>query len=261
MTSPRTLITFALAFLLSVATHAAPQTVRLTEILAVRLTFEPTGELVADVGLLNASGAFRVFERTPITATEPVPPLALKGFLIPGLASFAYEVLGPQALANFQVGFPPLFVGQQVYRPVEVAGTPRLDTGEVVAIPTRATVTPGADPVIGGFVIEGSSRRVLIRGIGPALNDFKVTNPLADPAITLFRSGSTEAVTANDDWGKSVNADAIQEAAAATGAFALTRTSKDAACLVELSPGAYTVHLSTSGSVGGTALLEVYSIP
>ena len=49
-----------------------------------------------------------------------------------------------------------------------------------------------------------------------------------------------------------------EDAAAQVGAFALTAGSKDAALLVTLQPGAYTVVVSGVGGTAGVALVEVY---
>ena len=48
---------------------------------------------------------------------------------------------------------------------------------------------------------------------------------------------------------------------AAVGAFPLQASSKDAALLVELQPGAYTVQVSGVGGTTGVALIEVYEAP
>jgi hypothetical protein len=45
------------------------------------------------------------------------------------------------------------------------------------------------------------------------------------------------------------------------GAFALVPGSADAALLIHLAPGAYTVHLSGLGGTSGNALIEVYEVP
>ena len=47
----------------------------------------------------------------------------------------------------------------------------------------------------------------------------------------------------------------------AVGAFALNPDSKDAALLLSLEPGAYTVQVSGVGGGTGVALVEVYEVP
>jgi hypothetical protein len=96
---------------------------------------------------------------------------------------------------------------------------------------------------------------VLIRGIGPKLLGFGVSDAIADPRITLFRGG--EVIATNEDWGASPLPTDIKNAAAKLGAFALDTGSKDAALLTALEPGIYTVQLDRLGS-DGSGLIEVY---
>ena len=251
-------VVFAILLVPFVA-HSATKPIRLFEVLAVRFTTDGTGREISEIGLLNSTGAFRV-SRSSLFPRAAVPPEAYNRFLIPVIAWFGYNELGPQALGNFKAGTDVLVVDGG-YFALSVADAPKLDLGETVNISTRATVTPGGDPVIGGFVVEGLSRRVLIRGIGPTLAAQGVATPLADPMITVFKQGTNQPVGSNDDWGQRPDADAIEQASITTGAFPLLRSSKDAALLLELEPGAYTVHVATAGTTGGTALFEVYDVP
>jgi hypothetical protein len=120
------------------------------------------------------------------------------------------------------------------------------------------TRTTAADVVIVGFALGGEeSRNVLIRAVGPSLATFGVQGWASDPQVTLYR-GST-AMAGNDDW---AGAPSLIEAFAATGAFALSAPdSKDAALLIPLSPGPYTVQAAPAGEAGGLVLVEVYEVP
>ena len=84
--------------------------------------------------------------------------------------------------------------------------------------------------------------------------------PLYASVISLKRitAGQAEAVAANDDWGTALNARAVEGFGASVGAFALASGSKDAALLLALSPGTYTVEVSGAGTASGIALVEVY---
>jgi hypothetical protein len=46
-----------------------------------------------------------------------------------------------------------------------------------------------------------------------------------------------------------------------TGAFALPAGSEDAALLITLPPGAYTVEVKGKNNLEGVALLEIYEVP
>lgn len=251
---------FTAAFVCAATANVATP-IRLQEILAIRFTREAAGPLVMQAGLLNAQASFRVFESQPVASGVDVPRDVIGRWLITGSTWYAYEVLGSDALANFVIGSPLIFVGEQNYFPVDVASDPRPPPGDMVNLSTRALLTPGGDPVIAGFVVSGGRRRILIRGVGPGLLVHGVATALPDPRITLFASGSSQPILANDDWSQSTDPSAIEAAALTTGAFPLARGSKDAAGLVELEAGVYTVQVTTNGTTGGTLLIEVYAVP
>jgi hypothetical protein len=128
------------------------------------------------------------------------------------------------------------------------------DSSRFVNLSTRAFLSSAEQPIIAGFVITGDRRRtVLIRGLGPALARWGVTDPLPDPQIVLFnRSG--QALDSNDDWSGATLPAAFEKA----GTFPLDNGSKDAALLAELSPGNYTVQLAGKSAQTGTALIEIF---
>jgi hypothetical protein len=81
---------------------------------------------------------------------------------------------------------------------------------------------------------------------------------LADPKLELFNAAST-LIAANDTWG---GTSALTATFTSVGAFPLAAaTSKDAALVVSLSPGSYTVHVSGVGATAGNALVEIYELP
>jgi hypothetical protein len=134
-----------------------------------------------------------------------------------------------------------------------------LDAGSVVAnLSTRAWLARG-ESVIGGVTLAGSEpRRLLVRAIGPSLTQFGITDALPDPTLALYSGPNL--LAANDDWTFSSNASEIASVGAATGAFPLVPGSKDAALLIEVSPGSYTVQAHGKDGAG-TTLIEVYDVP
>ncbi|MBS0659510.1 MAG: peptidylprolyl isomerase [Verrucomicrobia bacterium] len=118
-------------------------------------------------------------------------------------------------------------------------------------ISTRAAVGSGENVLIGGFVIRGSAKRVLIRALGPSLIPFGVTNAISDPQITL-QQGQT-VIASNDNWKSTQQAD-IQ----ATG-FAPSNDS-EAALIATLQPGSYTPIVSGVGGATGVSIVEVYEL-
>lgn len=124
----------------------------------------------------------------------------------------------------------------------------------------RARVSGGEDVLIAGFVIDGGDARVLVRGLGPALASLGVASALPDPELEIYRGN--ERIAANDNWSAATaEADAIANASAQVGAFALAPHSTDASVLVTLPPGVYSAHVRPHDGRNGVGLVEVYVLP
>jgi kumamolisin len=137
-------------------------------------------------------------------------------------------------------------------------------------ISSRSFVGTGAEAAIPGFVVEGSERaQLLIRGVGPGLDQFGLTGTLAQPTISVYDQ-SNVLIVSDTGWGNapvagtSTVAATFRQATAAdmqsVGAFALTAGSADSAIVVTLPPGNYTAVVSGVGGTTGTGLAEVYEI-
>ena len=133
----------------------------------------------------------------------------------------------------------------------------------------RGTVSPSS-PLIGGFVIDGMvAQTVLARGVGPALAQFAVPNPLPSAQLDIYdKSGSLVASSAAGiNWTNCTNAGALAgafplySAVALTGAPPLPVGPGDAALVITLKPGPYTAVVSSPNGGTGTALVEVYEVP
>ena len=132
-------------------------------------------------------------------------------------------------------------------------------------VASRALTGPGQSAHVLGFVVSGARpKAMLVRGVGPALTSFGITNALPDPSLTIFNAAG-QAVFTNNDWSAPIAgaATAAELAAAATraGAFALSANSRDAALLVQLDPGAYTAVVSDTSGATGVSLVEVHEVP
>ena len=124
----------------------------------------------------------------------------------------------------------------------------------------RGEGVPNPGLLIAGLVVSGTeSKRVLIRGVGPTLAGFGVGGALADPVLTVLRDSTT--VAANDDWSEQANAGEIAMATQQAGGFPLASGSRDAALLITLPPGAYTVQLAGFNGTTGVGLIEAYELP
>jgi len=104
--------------------------------------------------------------------------------------------------------------------------------------------------------------RLLLDGVGAGARVCHAlvgAGTLPDPVVELF--AESQLVATNDNWGDdAAKASAISAAAAKVGAFAWPQGSKDAALLVTLEKGSYTVVVRGVGNATGVALVEVYDV-
>jgi hypothetical protein len=120
----------------------------------------------------------------------------------------------------------------------------------------RGQVSPD-DHFISGFFVAGiGSGPVLIRGVGPALTQFGVTNALKKPVLTLYNARG-EVIAQNAGWGTRP-ADEVTKIRSGSGAFLLAQDSDDSGMYITLEPGAYTAEVSGAGGSSGIALIEMY---
>ncbi|MBL9210922.1 MAG: CotH kinase family protein [Opitutaceae bacterium] len=132
--------------------------------------------------------------------------------------------------------------------------------GRTVNLSTRARVRAGDGVLIGGFVVVGPAyKRMLIRAVGPTLAAFGVGNALKDPVLTVYAAQAV--VATNDRWTIGENVTAVTAATTKAGAFNLAANSEDAALLITLPPGPYTVEVKGKDGGEGVALLEIYEVP
>ncbi len=133
------------------------------------------------------------------------------------------------------------------------------ESAQFVNLSARARVGSGEGVLILGFVIAGEGQAtLLLRGVGPSLAQFNMSGVLSDPRIELY-AGDT-LVAANDTWSADAAlAQRVQDAALSTGAFTLT-SANDAALLVTLPAGSYTLQVRGVGAESGIAVAEIYQV-
>lgn len=139
---------------------------------------------------------------------------------------------------------------------------------QLANLSARGVITEGDGVLIAGFgLTSGRPRRVLVRGVGPGLHPFGVPDALADPVLRLYRGEIL--VAENDDWetprpiaggAPTLAASEVTRVSAGAGAFGLASGSRDAALVVELPVGSYTVVLAGAALARGTGLIEVYAV-
>lgn len=150
---------------------------------------------------------------------------------------------------------------------VEIYDADSQGTARLVNLSSRATVLANGG-IVGGLVVAGNApRTMLVRGIGPSLTKYGVTGTMADPKIAVY-DGDGVLVAINDNWNTSTlstlsdtqYANAMASAAKGAGAFEFDTGSKDAALVITLPAGAYTVQLTSTTTTSGAAMIEVYEL-
>ncbi len=127
-------------------------------------------------------------------------------------------------------------------------------TSTLVNISTRLNVLTGDNVMNGGFIITGiDNKRVLLRGLGPSLAGAGIDGVLPDPLIALYSSATGEILMSNDNW-KNNQQDEIADTGLAPS------DDLEAALVITLAPGAYTVINRGKQDVTGVGLLEVYDL-
>ncbi len=149
-------------------------------------------------------------------------------------------------------------------------------TSRLTNISTRGLVRTGAQVLIGGFVISGTSpKTVLIRARGGSLGGAPFNNPgvLANPTMQLY-TGQT-VIAQNNDW-QTTDPLCLSPATACGGVPDITATGLDpcrpnpgqtaappgcaqeSALYVTLLPASYTVIVLGVGGTSGMGLVEVF---
>jgi outer membrane protein assembly factor BamB len=132
-------------------------------------------------------------------------------------------------------------------------------SGYLSNISARSFVDVGAGVLTAGFSISGSTKTVLIRGVGPTLSKW-IGGIVANPQLRVYDSRLL-VIAENDDWGSATNAAAIDATAPTVGGFHLDPGSADSAMLLTLPPGTYTAQVSGVNNTTGIGLVEVYAVP
>jgi outer membrane protein assembly factor BamB len=140
---------------------------------------------------------------------------------------------------------------------VEVYDASPAEGSSLINLSTRGRVGP--TPLVPGVVVGGNDAvHVLIRAVGPGLQQFGVPGVLARPSMMVF-SGQT-VIKTNTGWTADGNKGDLAGAGKLAGAFPLADGSADSAALVTLPPGSHTVHISGVGGTAGEVLVEVYIV-
>lgn len=180
----------------------------------------------------------------------PFPVGSLDAALLARLAPGSYTVHLSPAVPTQAPGASML----------EIYDADEVPESELVNLSARAWVGPGEATLIAGFVVAGGGcKRLLLRGVGPALALHGLTQPLRDPTLGLHREATL--IDSNDQWFEHPASPLLAALSNDFGAFPLPYAGLDAALLVACPPGRYTTHVKSEDGSLGFALAEVYDAP
>ncbi|MEP7070787.1 MAG: hypothetical protein ABI839_00230, partial [Verrucomicrobiota bacterium] len=121
-------------------------------------------------------------------------------------------------------------------------------------VSTRGNVGINNDVLIGGLIVHGgSSKRVILRALGPTLASYGVNGTLRDPTLEL-RNASGTVLASNDDWSTGA------QAAAITSSGYQPANGTESAIISTLPAGNYTAIVRGFSSSTGIALFEAYDL-
>lgn len=210
---------------------------------------------IAQRTLFAQLGAFPL----AVTSTDAVVVVTLE----PG--AYSMEIADAGVYADGVTG------GGVVLAEIYDAGeTAPASASRLLNLSVRAQAGAGAATLTTGFVYSGATpKRLLVRGVGPALSAYGVQSPITDPLVSVYDARNI-LLSRNDNWGTPVTVNSAQPAPTAAdltaasgvaGAFLLPNGSLDAATIVTVPGGIYTTQVTGAGGAGGEALLEIYELP
>ncbi len=131
-----------------------------------------------------------------------------------------------------------------------------LPAGQALNISTRVRVETGGGVLIGGFIVTGTApKTVALRGVGPSLSNFGLSDLLADPTLEL-RAADGTLLAQNDNW----QSDPTQ-AAQLTALGLNPQNPNESGIVATLNPGAsYTAVLAGKDGGTGVGVVEVYDV-
>jgi hypothetical protein len=206
---------------------------------------DPVLELRSSSGaLLQKNDNWKDDQRSLIEGTVFQPSDDRESVMISTLAPGAYTVLLTGKNNTTGVGL------------VEVYDNDTGAASQLANIATRGFVQTGNNVMIAGFMlgVNNGNRNIAVRGRGPSLTQFGLTNVLADPTLEVHNGNGTIMVS-NDDW----MSDAVSAAQLTANGLALTDP-KESGIFITLPQGSYTAVLAGAGGGTGIGVVEIYSL-
>jgi hypothetical protein len=139
---------------------------------------------------------------------------------------------------------------------VEVYDLDQAANSKLANISARGLVGVNDNVMIGGVIVGPNSANagtVAVRGLGPSLSNFGISNALPDPSLELHDDNGN-LVAFNDNW-KDSQAEQI------TAANLGPADDRDSAMIITVAAGTYTAVVRGTNNQTGIAVVEVYNLP
>ena len=144
------------------------------------------------------------------------------------------------------------------------SATPTPTPGLVGNVSTRLPVGTGNNVLIEGFIVQGpngSTKKIMVRAIGPSLLPFGIPDALANPVLEIRDAGNT-LIASNDDW-RTTQAGGIivaDQSAEISGSGLAPGNDLESAIIANLAPGSYTAVVRGVGDTVGTGVVDAYDL-
>lgn len=131
-------------------------------------------------------------------------------------------------------------------------------------VATRLPAGTGDNALIQGFIVQGpvgSTKKIIVRALGPFLTQFGITDVLANPTLEI-RGPANELLGTNNNWGTTELGGIIvgDQAAEISGSGVAPAEDLESAIIAELAPGRYTAVVRGVGNTVGTGLVDAYDL-
>lgn len=267
----------AVPFTTSHAQFVGGDAITIQQVLATSPRLEP-GDVVLVRGQYALQSAAQATLMISLTVnapgyTERVSPSSRQTVSGTGTFEVAYEIKQPGSLhvSFYPTGSGSSFGGVYFAPPggttsnansaVVAVNNPAANSGKLGNLAVRSMVSAGEGTLVAGVTVTDQERYVLIRGVGPSLTALGVGGALRKPVLTVYNS-SGDVIASAASWSAAFTGDrraGIEMLSRSVGAFPLTSGSEDAVLNLRLTPGGYTVSVSTGDGQPGVALLEIYA--
>jgi hypothetical protein len=139
---------------------------------------------------------------------------------------------------------------------VEIYDNGQTANAQLANLSTRGFVQTQEKVMIGGFILgdNNAPTRIAIRGLGPSLMQFGISNTLTDPTLELHDANGT-LVAANDDW----QSDPVSAGQLTANGLAMS-SPKESGIFISLLPGQFTAILAGKNGGVGIGLVEIYNL-